>query len=31
MPDETAAEIDKLCQAIATLEAQQREFGLNHA
>jgi formylglycine-generating enzyme required for sulfatase activity len=29
MPDDTAAEIDKLRQAIATLEAQQREFGLN--
>ena len=29
MPDDTAAEIDKLRQAINTLEAKQREFGLN--
>jgi ribosomal protein L29 len=29
MPDDAAAEIDKLRQAIATLEVQQREFGLN--
>jgi formylglycine-generating enzyme required for sulfatase activity/energy-coupling factor transporter ATP-binding protein EcfA2 len=29
MPDETSAEIDKLQQAIATFEAQQREFGLD--
>jgi formylglycine-generating enzyme required for sulfatase activity len=29
MPDETSANINKLRQAIAILEAQQREFGLN--
>ena len=29
MPDDTSVEIDKLGQAINTLEAQQREFGLN--
>jgi hypothetical protein len=31
MPDDTSTEIDKLRQAIETLEAQQRELGLNHA
>jgi formylglycine-generating enzyme required for sulfatase activity/energy-coupling factor transporter ATP-binding protein EcfA2 len=30
MPDDSSAEIGKLCQAIETLEAQQRELGLNH-
>src|SRR5882724_2475164 len=29
MADETSAEIDKLHQAIATFEAQEREFGLD--
>ena len=31
MPEDNSAEIDKLRQAIETLEAQQRELGLNHA
>ena len=31
MPDDHSAELDKLRQAIATLEAQQRELGLNHS
>jgi energy-coupling factor transporter ATP-binding protein EcfA2 len=29
MPDDNSAEHDKLCQAIATFEAQQRELGLD--